>query len=228
MLDEPSVSAENPRVEVPTLAKPLPHFTPPEPRHLSQQANPEQLLNLGAILGVVLVGLAAIIAVLRDEAILDVWFGEHVPLIDIGLGLVIGVGVAGILWRVGDYVQGFQDIRARLIETLDFASLQWWQIMILSLVAAFPEEIFFRGALQPLLGLVLAAVVFGALHSITRLYFAYATLAGLGFGLMVMWRGDLWMAIAAHFAIDFVGLGVLKRWVAQQALIDDTPADTIL
>ena len=73
-----------------------------------------------------------------------------------------------------------------------------------SLLAAVPEEILFRGALQPELGLLLAALIFGGLHALTRLYFVYATLAGLLLGALFLLSGTLWAPIGAHFAIDFV------------------------
>ena len=215
MLDEQAVTADQPRIDV-ALAKTSvrPFLAPPTPPS-HQPAQPAQLLRLGIILGVAMIALGALIGILRGNDLLEMWFGNHIPLVDIGGGLLIGLSVGIFMWFMGKYVQGFHAIRRKLIETLDFKALQWWHVIILSLWAAFPEEIFFRGALQPLLGIALVAVIFGALHSVTRLYFIYATLAGLGLGLLVQWRGDLWMAIAAHFAVDFVGLGFLKWWVKQ-------------
>lgn len=223
MLNEPAVSSENTRIEKPAEKAPLrPRLESPIPP-TRQHAQPSQLIQLGLIIGVALITLGAVIGILREDDLLELWFGNHVPLFDIGLGLVIGSGVGVVLWIVGKYSKGFYAIREKLIATLDFRTLTWWHIIILSLLAAFPEEIFFRGALQPVLGIFIAAVIFGALHGVTLLYFAYATIAGLGLGLLVLWQGDLWMAIAAHFAVDFVGLGFLKWWVTQSPIENNLP-----
>lgn len=224
MLDEKAVTSEPRSVELPQITEPISpaKISPPTPP-MRQPVSPEQLLRLGIMLGVAMIGLGAFISFLQGDNLLEAWFGNHLPLGDMGLGLLIGLGVGVSLWIVGKYVQGFYHIRLKLIETLDFKALQWWHIVVLSLWAAFPEEILFRGAIQPVLGIMLTAIIFGALHSVTRLYFIYATLAGLGLGLLVSWRGDLWMAIAAHFAVDFVGLGFLKWWVTQLPVEDDPP-----
>ncbi len=226
MLDEQAVSSENPQLDLtPPENDAQPHLpTPPQPPQ-RQPASPESLLQLGVVIGVILIALGILVVRLRGEELPEYWFGQTLPLGDIGLGLLIGFVVSAVMWFAGDVIEGFKIIRQRLVDTLDFQSLQWWQIVVLSLFAAFPEEIFFRGALQPLVGLIITAVIFGALHSVTRLYFAYATLAGLGLGLLVQWRGDLWMAIAVHFAVDFVGLGVMKWWVNQQSALAPSPED---
>lgn len=222
MLDEQAVSSENPQIDL-TPPDPEPSSMLPQPPQAPQRqpASPASLLQLGAIIGVILIALGWVVIRMRGEDLPAYWFGATIPLGDIGLGLVIGVVSSAVMWFAGNFIEGFKIIRRRLVDTLDFQALQWWHIVVLSLFAAVPEEIFFRGALQPVLGLVISAVIFGALHSVTRLYFVYATLAGLGLGLLVQWRGDLWMAIAVHFAVDVVGLGVLKWWVNQTSASDN-------
>jgi membrane protease YdiL (CAAX protease family) len=123
------------------------------------------------------------------------------------------------LWLIGQHYSGFIDIRERLVEMFDLANFRLWHIVLLSLVAAVPEEIFFRGAVQPVLGVLLTAVIFGALHALTPVYFAYAVVAGLGLGLMAEWHDSLWLPIAAHFAVDVVSLTIMARWAAQHQAV---------
>ncbi len=76
------------------------------------------------------------------------------------------------------------------------------QLWAAALLSPFGEELFFRGALQPLVGLVWAALVFGLLHTgFRRENLAYGlTAAGMGllFGLGYQFLGELWAAVVAH------------------------------
>jgi membrane protease YdiL (CAAX protease family) len=75
------------------------------------------------------------------------------------------------------------------------------------------------------MGLVLTAIIFGALHAITRLYFVYAVFAGLGLGLLADWQGTLWLPIATHFAVDVLALWFLTRWAGRQRRSHSTTHD---
>ena len=68
---------------------------------------------------------------------------------------------------------------------------------------------------------LIASVVFGALHSLTAVYFVYATVAGLVLGALANWHGTLWMPMAAHFSVDLVSLMILARWVRSQPEVFD-------
>jgi len=78
----------------------------------------------------------------------------------------------------------------------------------LSTGSALGEEVFFRGFLQPRVGVVATAVVFALAH------FSYASasevivvfLLALTLGLLYKKTGNLWAAIAAHFAFNLVNL----------------------
>jgi membrane protease YdiL (CAAX protease family) len=77
------------------------------------------------------------------------------------------------------------------------------------------EEAFFRGYIQqrlasvmhPLLALVIASVLFGALHFVGgALLVIFATLAGLIYGLAWMWSGRLWVAVLFHVGLNLCQL----------------------
>ena len=192
----------------------------------------DRLLYYGALLGVLLIGLGMLwVGLLRGENIIESWFETNgVPVAgDIVLGLGVGAAFSAILWLFGQHYKGFTDIRERLVKTLDLANFQLWHIVLLSLVAAVPEEIFFRGAVQPILGVWATAVIFGALHAMTPVYFVYAAGAGLGLGIMAEWHDSLWLPIAAHFSVDLVSLMIMARWAAQNQsvqvskMVEDVP-----
>ncbi len=95
------------------------------------------------------------------------------------------------------------------------------EIFILAVASSVGEEVFFRGALMPWLGLVPQAVLFGLLHvGPTRRFLpwtAWALVMGLVFGGLVTLTGDLGGAIAAHFTINFMNLHFIARGPAAVA-----------
>ncbi|NNL87164.1 MAG: CPBP family intramembrane metalloprotease [Myxococcales bacterium] len=82
----------------------------------------------------------------------------------------------------------------------------WW----LALVSGVAEEALFRGALQPQLGLLLTALLFGGAHFVPRrpfaIWAAFAVLAGVLFGLLYQATGSLMAPIAAHVVVNGLNL----------------------
>lgn len=185
-----------------------------------QKPSVERMIEFGVWLGLAMVVLAVVwVRGLREESLVAAWFGSESALHilrDITMGGVIGASFSGTVWIFGRRLSSFQKIREKLSAALDFRSMRLGHIVAISLLAAIPEEIFFRGAMQPVFGVALTAVVFGLLHAVSPTYFFYAASAGLGLGLMVEAQGSLWMAIGAHFATDFVSMLLLVRWSRQQ------------
>nr|WP_279639147.1 CPBP family intramembrane metalloprotease [Sphingomicrobium sediminis] len=97
--------------------------------------------------------------------------------------------------------------------------LTWPIVLLLSAVAGIAEEIVFRGALQgwldtlmPLwLAIILQAVIFAALHPVSRAYMAYVLLIGIVLGALYAWSGNLLAPMIAHFAYDVWALRRLYR-----------------
>lgn len=95
-----------------------------------------------------------------------------------------------------------------------------WDLASLSLVAGVAEEMLFRGVIQdviargtgPLLALLIASLIFGAMHSITPAYSVVATLLGLWLGGVYLYTGNLLTAMIAHALYDFIALVVMLRF----------------
>ena len=89
------------------------------------------------------------------------------------------------------------------------------EIFLLAVASAIGEELLFRGALGPWLGLVPQAVLFAALHVGPRrrhlVWTGWALGMGLAFGAMSEAVGDLGGAILAHFVINFANLHFIVR-----------------
>jgi membrane protease YdiL (CAAX protease family) len=107
------------------------------------------------------------------------------------------------------------------------------EIAAYALFSSVAEELFFRGAMQPALGLALSALIFGAVHvGPTRGFLAWpvwAAVMGLVFGATVALTGYLHGAILAHFLINYENLHFLDTHDPAATLADDSlrgrPAD---
>lgn len=92
----------------------------------------------------------------------------------------------------------------------------WWAIY-LSICAGVGEEIFFRGALQPIFGIWLTSVFFVAIHT----YFSFKNwkknILAIFLTMFIVLLGwsakneSLWHAIAGHFSYDLVLLLYLRK-----------------
>lgn len=204
MLNEPDTHDLNRRQNLPEAPRPAPH--PPtvtEPAPAPQPVHPDTLLRAGIALGAVMIIVAvAWVNGLRGE---NIWQALRLAdLAQILPGLAIGAAFAGAVWIAGRWLQAARQIMHLIEQTIDLSKLHLHHVLLLSVLAAVPEEMLFRGAVQTSLGLLAAALIFGALHAVTRLYFVYATVAGLLLGLLYLLGGSLWLPIGAHFAVDTV------------------------
>ena len=138
---------------------------------------------------------------------------------ELGLGLLLGVGawvavLAGIM-LIGLLLMalGADEAVPRQPPALIpfIAGLPILVKILISLSAGVVEEWFFRGFLQPRMGLLLSTVLFALAH------FSYGqpfmligiTLLSLIYGLLVKWRQNIWPAVAAHTLFDAVQLLVV-------------------
>jgi membrane protease YdiL (CAAX protease family) len=87
-----------------------------------------------------------------------------------------------------------------------------------ALSAGVVEEVFFRGFLQPRVGVGVSTLLFVLAHLSYDQPFMLVgiTLLSLFFAFLVEWRQNLWPAIAAHFLFDAVQLLFLIPWALEQ------------
>jgi uncharacterized protein len=89
------------------------------------------------------------------------------------------------------------------------------EILVLALASSVGEEIFFRGALMPATGLLVSSLVFALLHLGPKARFlpwtASSFVAGVMFGQLFLWSGDLTGAVLAHFTVNFLNLRHLSQ-----------------
>jgi membrane protease YdiL (CAAX protease family) len=178
-----------------------------EPTNETRVISPRTLLLAGAGLGLVMVVLAVAWAALRGRDLSALFpAGGDAAL---AVGIFAGSVFAAAEWGIFRYTNLLHNDVARLEQVINLEALRWHHIAALVLLAAVPEELLFRGALMPDLGLLGTSVVFGLAHALSLQYFIYATLAGLFLGALSTHTGGLWAPIAAHAAIDAVILSLL-------------------
>ncbi|MCP4604767.1 MAG: CPBP family intramembrane metalloprotease [Proteobacteria bacterium] len=129
-------------------------------------------------------------------------------------GVAFGLGIAR-LSRFSVYRFGW----ARLLHT-EFRGLlgplRNIDILAFAVFSAVAEEMFFRGAVQPQLGIVLTSLFFGMLHIAPGRKFIpwpfQAVVMGFAFGGLFWLSGDLSAPIMAHFTINYQNLHFINKY----------------
>jgi membrane protease YdiL (CAAX protease family) len=185
------------------------------------QGGGEQLPPAGLVrAGLLFYGGLAVVAVIWRMAIYqeDIFYGgagqaELRWLRDVSLGL--GVAFVAILASniVTERTPWGRRMAGGLAEAL--GSLSPHDAVLLAFASGLAEELFFRGALQPRVGLVTASLLFGALHIVPRREFLPYTLfaVGMGFALGTLfdYTGNLVAPVVAHIGINAVNMPLLIR-----------------
>ena len=96
-------------------------------------------------------------------------------------------------------------------------NIDWYvNILLLCVLAAIGEELFFRGVCQdvisywtnkPYLSIVVTAILFSVMHF--QFYgFIPRFVMGLFLGLIMYWSRSIWLVVVMHFSFNFIQLGV--------------------
>ena len=101
--------------------------------------------------------------------------------------------------------KSLEHLSRQLLQT-DHISVFWLNVLVMALIPAVGEEMYFRGMLQntfslhvnPHLAVWLSAVVFSAIHCQLDAFFP-RLLLGAFLGYLLLWSHSLWLPIFAHF-----------------------------
>ncbi len=92
--------------------------------------------------------------------------------------------------------------------------MAWRHIAMIAVFSSLGEELLFRGLLQPWVGVLPTAVIFGFCHQMPGqakwVWVCWATAVGLAFGIIFAATGSLVGALLAHALINAVNLTFLR------------------
>jgi membrane protease YdiL (CAAX protease family) len=130
------------------------------------------------------------------------WFDMHIVTIGIGVGLlVVVIDFLLTKWLPSSY---YDD--GGLNERI-FRHQSILHIFFIALFVAFSEEMLFRGIIQTKIGLLLACMIFAAVHYRYLFnWFLIINIILLSFliGFIFAWTNNLAVTIVMHFVIDFL------------------------
>ena len=114
--------------------------------------------------------------------------------------------------------ESFRSLKKMFIKLIGPAST--WVAIWLAFLSSFGEEILFRGAIQPSLGLLPTSILFGLAHvgpdGKVGVWSFWACGAGLVLGWTFRETNCLWPAIMGHFLVNSVSLLALQRQYRQR------------
>jgi membrane protease YdiL (CAAX protease family) len=139
--------------------------------------------------------------------------GSSAHLFSLVCGVLFALLVVG-LSRVT--VQRFEWARRLHLELRPFArGLDGAGIVVLALLSAAGEELLFRGLLQPWMGVLPQALLFGLVHQMPGpsrwIWVSWALLVGLVLGVLFEVSGSLLGPLAAHALVNGFNLNFLKH-----------------
>lgn len=127
------------------------------------------------------------------------------------------VAALGVCARVGAaWFEGVEALVRPLIESV-FRGRGVAAVVVVSALAGMGEELLFRGVIQAGLsssfgvwpGLLVASVLFGLMHALSRAYFVLATLMGVYLGALYQATDNLLVPAIVHGLYDAIAIGYL-------------------
>ena len=184
-------------------------------------------LRLGLLLYVAMVALAMLIAWWRNDSLLvrpvapPAWMPEGVVasgmapvLLSSALGVALAVATIASTELLVRRTRWAQALRAEFRAALEGASSG--DLIALAVASGSAEELLFRGAIQPALGLWLTALIFGAVHFVPSRallpWTLWAAVMGVLLGLVHQETGSIAGAVLAHVLINAVNLHRIARF----------------
>ena len=154
---------------------------------------------------------------LRDEGIVDFLSGQYSIGIQLLTGVFYGIFCGYLAWFVVSrkFMKPITNKYSHIIQGL---KLSIWDIWFISFCAGVGEELFFRGGLQPLLGIWITAIIFVAIHGYLNptnwrisIYGVIMIFLMAGLGYLTEEVGII-SAMTAHMIIDVILLKKLVAW----------------
>lgn len=173
-------------------------------------------LALGTLVGFGLLGWM-LAHFMLNISLKGLFFSNSSLLSQLVIGLIYGMLAAFIGWFVvkSRFLQSTLTFFVNLIQPLKLTIVE---IVFISFCAGVGEELFFRGTIQPILGIWLTAILFVALHGYLNpfnlritVYGIFMTVIIAGMGYLTI-RLGLVTAMMAHMVVDILLLYKLSHY----------------
>ena len=181
-------------------------------------------LALLTLMGFPLIGMA--IVRMFSEHPIQIMVREFAPIWQqLGVGLLVGTGMGFFAHWVTE-TQLLRPATQKYSKLLDKMELNTVDKVLISVCAGFGEELLFRGAIQPLWGIIVTAVFFVAIHGYIDLRDWRISIYGLIMTVFIAVLGlltetfGIWTAVMAHTMIDIVLLMRMGNGGEKEVMID--------
>jgi membrane protease YdiL (CAAX protease family) len=135
-----------------------------------------------------------------------------------GLATLLGLGILGAaVLLIANYLfeeqfPSFKIFRHVLMQMIGSATVP--VALYLAFISAIGEELLFRAAVQPVLGLVGTSLLFGLLHlgpqGLISIWTLWAIISGLMLGWLFDATGNLWPPLLCHFLVNAISMLTLR------------------
>lgn len=134
------------------------------------------------------------------------------------IGIGVGFLVVLISQIVSQRIKAMQDLSHEFFRLMGPLKIE--EIFFLAFFSSVGEEFLFRGIIQGHLGLFVATMIFGLLHTAPgkkgMIWSSFALIMGLVLGLLYMGTKSIITPIWTHFIINFFNLYFLQRSFTNQ------------
>lgn len=127
-------------------------------------------------------------------------------------GILLGVLLYSLCFTLTCWRPFYTPSMKQLMGTLHglFKNFSWFEIVLISCLAGIGEELLIRGALQtwlvdainPLVGVLVASLIFGLMHYLSRVYVIVTSVLGLLFGMALLLTDSILLVIIGHAVYD--------------------------
>ncbi len=166
------------------------------------------LLGLITLIGFPVLGYP-ILYFFSGQSFIQLFHSQYSIITQMVVGSTAGALFGYLAWRLMN-LSFIQAELSKHLQMFNSTELTTPLILFISFCAGFGEEVFFRGIVQPFLGVIITAVLFVAIHGYLNpkkwqisIYGIYMTIAIVIIGYLSIYVG-LVSAISAHTLIDVV------------------------
>ncbi len=184
----------------------------------NESSSIEQMGNFvlsSSVFYVGMAGVGAMVSLYRHHSLKTIL---SLPTEGLALAQILGLGLLGAAvllianYLFEEHFPSYKIFRHVLMQMMGNATVP--VALYLAFISALGEELLFRAAVQPVLGLVGTALLFGLLHlgpqGLVSIWTLWAIISGLMMGWLFESTGNLWPSLICHFLVNAFSMLMLR------------------